>query len=142
MCMPYCDWLLIQKISSSNPLICWSYRWHVNLLTVNTKRQGRRKFWKSGWACSTVIGIICPPGWNRVNWFAKIWVCHGTPGTPGTTGLVYDCLLASMKLEATKCLDFVKINMFNFQNHFDTKLILLKIQECPDGLKTRFTVKP
>ena len=21
-------------------------------------------------------------GWNRVNWSAKIWVCHGTPGTP------------------------------------------------------------
>ena len=23
-----------------------------------------------------------PPGWNRVNWSVKIWVCHGTPGTP------------------------------------------------------------
>ena len=23
-----------------------------------------------------------PPVWNRVSWSAKIWVCHGTPGTP------------------------------------------------------------
>ena len=28
------------------------------------------------------MGKICPPGWHRVNWSAKIWVCHGTPGTP------------------------------------------------------------
>ena len=31
-----------------------------------------------------LVGLICPhPGWDRVNWFAKIWGCHGTPGTPG-----------------------------------------------------------
>ena len=24
------------------------------------------------------------PGWDRVNWSAKIWGCHGTPGTPST----------------------------------------------------------
>ena len=28
------------------------------------------------------MGIICPPGWIRVNCYDKIWVCHGTPGTP------------------------------------------------------------
>ena len=25
------------------------------------------------------VGIICPSGWDRVNWSAKIWGCHGTP---------------------------------------------------------------
>ena len=29
-----------------------------------------------------LLGIICPLGWDRVNWSAKIWGCHGTPGTP------------------------------------------------------------
>ena len=31
--------------------------------------QARRKVWKSrgGGACSTVVGIICPPGWDRAN---------------------------------------------------------------------------
>ena len=23
------------------------------------------------------MGIICPPAWDRINWFAKIWGCHG-----------------------------------------------------------------
>ena len=44
--------------------------------------EGRRKVWKSGGASSNEVGIICLPGWDRVNWSAKIWVCHGTPGTP------------------------------------------------------------
>ena len=29
-----------------------------------------------------MLGIIGPPDWNRANWSAKIWGCHGTPGTP------------------------------------------------------------
>ena len=31
-----------------------------------------------------LMGIICPPppGWDRVNWSAKIWGCHGNPDTP------------------------------------------------------------
>ena len=35
--------------------------------------QGRRKVWKSGGerASSTVVGIICPPGWGRVNYWAQ-----------------------------------------------------------------------
>ena len=28
------------------------------------------------------MSIICPLGWDRVNWSAKIWGCHGTTGTP------------------------------------------------------------
>ena len=35
--------------------------------------QARRKVWKSGGAGSTVVGIICPPGWDRVNCLAKNW---------------------------------------------------------------------
>ena len=35
--------------------------------------QGRRKVWKFEGACSTVVGIICPPGWDRVNCSAKHW---------------------------------------------------------------------
>ena len=27
-------------------------------------------------------GHLNPPGWDRVNWSAKIWGCHGTPGIP------------------------------------------------------------
>ena len=41
----------------------------LNLITV----QVRRKVWKSGGAHSIVFGIICPPGWDRVNCFAKNW---------------------------------------------------------------------
>jgi hypothetical protein len=29
-----------------------------------------------------MAGIICPPGWERVNWSANNWGCHGTPRTP------------------------------------------------------------
>ena len=49
-------------------------------------QQGPRKVWKSGGASSNVIGIICQPGWDRVNWSANIWDCHETPATPSTTG--------------------------------------------------------
>ena len=34
---------------------------------------------------SKVVGIICPPGWDRVNWSAKIWGYHGKP--PALTAL-------------------------------------------------------
>ena len=30
-----------------------------------------------------LLGIICPPEWDRVNWSAKFWGCHGNPDTPG-----------------------------------------------------------
>ena len=40
----------------------------LNLITV----QVRRKVWKSGGgACIIVVGITCPPGWDRVNCLAK-----------------------------------------------------------------------
>ena len=31
------------------------------------------KVWESGGAWITVVGIICPPGWDRVNCLAKNW---------------------------------------------------------------------
>ena len=33
--------------------------------------------WEEG--SSNVVGIICPPRWDRVNWSLKIWRCHGNP---------------------------------------------------------------
>ena len=52
--------------------------------------QGRRKVWKSGGASSNA-----PPSWDRVNWSAKIWGYHGTPGTPrdNRSGVSYYVLL-------------------------------------------------
>ena len=42
--------------------------------------QGRHKVWKSGGgAWSTVVGIICPPGWDRVNCLAKNWGAKAPP---------------------------------------------------------------
>ena len=41
---------------------------------------------KGGGACSAVVGIICPPGWDRVNRSAKNW---GAPPTP-PPGPCYD----------------------------------------------------
>ena len=37
--------------------------------------KGWRKVWKSGVASSNVVEINCPfpSGWDRLNWFAKIW---------------------------------------------------------------------
>ena len=44
--------------------------------------QGRHKVWKSGGgAWSTVVGIICPPGWDRVNYLAKNWGAKAPPPT-------------------------------------------------------------
>ena len=42
-------------------------------ICISIYSQGRRKAWKSGGACKTVVGIICLPGWDRVNCFAKNW---------------------------------------------------------------------
>ena len=45
-------------------------------------RQARGKVWKSGGARSTVVGIICPPGWDRVNCLAKNWGAKAPPPAP------------------------------------------------------------
>ena len=38
-----------------------------------------RWFFKSGWASSNAVGIICPPGCSRVNWTPKFrWACGST----------------------------------------------------------------
>ena len=37
------------------------------------KNKDIKKPTKSGRASDNVVGIIWPPGWNRVNWSAKIW---------------------------------------------------------------------
>ena len=43
--------------------------WRVG--STSTTPQIRRKVWKSGGLHSNVVGIMCPPGWDRVNWSAK-----------------------------------------------------------------------
>ena len=40
---------------------------HQHAVLKLIQLQARRKVWKSGGAGSTVVGIICPPGWDRVN---------------------------------------------------------------------------
>ena len=47
--------------------------------------QGRRKVWKSGGDRSTVVGIICTPGWDRVNCSAKNWGAQA-PSAPSCDG--------------------------------------------------------
>ena len=42
-----------------------------------------------GGARSNVVGIMCPPGWDRVNWSTKILGCHSVPGTPRDETPVY-----------------------------------------------------
>ena len=50
-------------------------RCNLNCRCVLRQWYGRRKFWKSEGASNTVVGIICPPGWDRVNCLAKkLWV--------------------------------------------------------------------
>jgi hypothetical protein len=45
---------------------------------------------KSRWgALSTVVGIICPPGWDRVNCLAQNW--EGGPAPPLATALFGKC---------------------------------------------------
>ena len=52
--------------------------------------QGCNKVWKSGGSRSTVVGIICPPDWDRVNCPAKNWA--PPPGPPVATALSIHCL--------------------------------------------------
>ena len=58
-------------------LIIWflfrMYLWAKPFLstTSNCIWQGRRKVWKSEGARSTVVGIICLPGWDRVKCLVK-----------------------------------------------------------------------
>ena len=54
----------IKFINPSDPLF-------LNSGLVSITIQGRRKVWKSGGARSTVVGKICPPGWDRVSCLAK-----------------------------------------------------------------------
>ena len=44
--------------------------------------QARRNVWKSGGSGCTVVGIICPPGWDRVNWSVKYWGGEQWPPWP------------------------------------------------------------
>ena len=44
--------------------------------------QGRRRVWKSGVPVLFGEHNLSPHSWDRVNWSAKIWGCHGTPDTP------------------------------------------------------------
>ena len=46
-------------------------RCNLNCRSELRQWQGRRKVWKSEGASNTVVGIICPPGWDRVNCLAK-----------------------------------------------------------------------
>ena len=45
-------------------------------------KQALRKVWKSRWAFSTYVNIICPPGWYRVNWSPKNWGTKAPPLPP------------------------------------------------------------
>ena len=44
--------------------------------SLGSTLKGRRKVWKSGGASINVVGIICTPWWNRVNWSIKICAPH------------------------------------------------------------------
>ena len=57
--------------------------------TSTPPSQGHRKVWKSGGASSNMVGIICPPGWERVNWSTKIW---GVPWPPPLPRLRQPCI--------------------------------------------------
>ena len=46
------------------------YYWML-ILSHPIIRQGCRKVWKPGRACSKEMGIMCHPGWDRVTWSAK-----------------------------------------------------------------------
>ena len=51
---------------------------------LKSNQQGRRKVWKSKGAWITAVGIICPPGWDRVNCLAKNWGGLKPPPSPPT----------------------------------------------------------
>ena len=65
------------KCKKTKKICTVSFRVHISSLLANltllfSTVQGRRKVWKSGGG-SDVLGIICPPAFNRVNWSAKMW---------------------------------------------------------------------
>ena len=76
--------------------ICTKYWWEV--------LQARRKVWNLGGARSTVVGIICPPGWDRINCLAKNW--------------------GSKPPEATICLTFVHENYHKIDYDHGTETTL------------------
>ena len=56
---------------------------HLTLFPMGVHTvQARRKVWKSGGAGSTVVGIIWPPGWDRVNCSAQNWEGLNPPQLP------------------------------------------------------------
>ena len=60
------DWLLPFKIAENL---------HDPYTTFDHQRQGRRKVWKF----EGEGGIICPSGWDRVNWSLQFWGGDGPP---------------------------------------------------------------
>ena len=72
--------LTLDNFSSSVILNNYWFSVHIS--------QGRRKVWKSGGARSTVVGIICPPGWDTVNYFAKNWGGGTEAGVGGLGGIM------------------------------------------------------
>ena len=53
-----------------------------NFSALHTTDRGVDSFLNSVGVGSSVRGIICPPGLNRVNWSAKIWAPPGTTTLP------------------------------------------------------------
>ena len=79
-----------QKTSRKSKLRCHYNAWvESNLVGQNFHLTGvqQRCRWdfKSGWASSNVVGIICPPCCNMVNWAPKFGVGLSPP-CPPTSG--------------------------------------------------------
>ena len=55
-------------------------------------------------ACSTVVGIICPPGWDRVNCLAKNWSL--------ATGLTIHTISAQSSRVQIKCTKALLSNLY------------------------------
>ena len=65
----------------------------IYCITYRTVRSSEDR----GGGCSNIVGIICRPGWHRVNWFTKIYGCappqllqttwHTQAYSPTTTSL-------------------------------------------------------
>ena len=66
----------LQKVQVMTATRFWMLIQLASLSCICTY-QGRRKVWKSGRASVYMVGIICPPGWDRVNWPAQILRSHG-----------------------------------------------------------------
>ena len=89
------------------------------VILINSKNtiQARRKVWNSGGARSTVVGIICPPGWDRVNCLAKNWGGLSPPSpTAGDSPdyfiasiFLYDRTSKKIMFTWSKAIDVVKI---------------------------------